>query len=430
MEYDINRPWLSLDQWQKDYIAAWDKNCFLLKGRQCGGTTAMSIKVVEMCVHHYEKDEVVLINSLTERQAQLMLAKSLAYAKALYPDLIATGKDKPTMHKLFFKNGAGILCYAAGIEGDSTRGYTLKKIMPDEGSRLGEEYFIASVPTLSVSKGTMDIGSTPSGKKHKDGSLKFFYKCSKDPDFKKFYISAEDCPRHDKEFLKKQKVKLSKLAYAQEYLAIFTDELKRLIDDDLIEELCILKRREVKREGDYYGGSDIAGFGQDECTYEIFDEVNEDRIEQVENIIENRNYTTDTSKKIINLDKSYDFIKYGVDDGGMGFGVFSELMDDDEMKRKTIGLNNASRLWARDSSGKEIKEKSKKLLKEEMYMNLLVLMENKKVWFLDDDEVKISLASLQHEDGKIFGSDDHVAEGIIRALWLATKDKGLNPYIG
>jgi len=84
-----------------------------------------------------------------------------------------------------------------------------------------------------------------SRKKHKDGSEKFFFKCSKDKGFKKYYISAKDCPRHSKKFLKKQRGRMSKLAYAQEYEAIFTDELKRLFDDDLINELCILSRKEI-----------------------------------------------------------------------------------------------------------------------------------------------------------------------------------------
>ena len=55
-DYDINRPWLTLDSWQKEYIYT-DKNanCFLLCGRQVGKTTAMSIKAVELCIKHFKK---------------------------------------------------------------------------------------------------------------------------------------------------------------------------------------------------------------------------------------------------------------------------------------------------------------------------------------------------------------------------------------
>ena len=43
MEYNLNRPWETLDEWQKEYIS-YEGNCFLLTGRQCGKSTAMSIK--------------------------------------------------------------------------------------------------------------------------------------------------------------------------------------------------------------------------------------------------------------------------------------------------------------------------------------------------------------------------------------------------
>ena len=356
-----------------------------------------------------------------------MLAKALAYAEEIYPHEIKRNKDdKPTKHRLMFKNGTGILCYAAGDTGEGLRGFTIKKLMPDEGSRMSEEYFISVLPALSIVKGTMDIASTPAGKKHKDGSFKFFYKCSLDKNFKKIYVSAEDCPRHKKEYLLKMKEQMSKLAYAQEFLAVFTDELKRIFEDDMIKKICIGKRDpNWKRSPNskYYLGVDVAGLGDDECTYEEFDKNKQDFLKQIENIIEKRNFTTDTSRKVIQLNKIYDNKGIGIDDAGLGFGVFSELMNCEETKRITQGLNNASRDV--DHAG----VKSTKLLKEDMYINLQVLMENDKIELLDDDEIKISLASIQHDEGKIFGSYSHIAEGIIRAVWLATKDKTLNPCI-
>jgi len=272
LKYDINRPWLTLDDWQKKYVFDPNSNQdnFLLTGRQVGKTTAMSMRSVELCMKHFKKGEFVLINSITEKQAYHMLAKSQVYAEQEYFNkIIWKGDEKPTKHRLMFKNGTGILCYAAGETGEGLRGYTIKKIMSDEGSRMSEEYFIATLPALSVIGGTLDIASTPAGKTHKDGSEKFFYKCSKDKSFKKYFVNGEDCPRHTKEFLKKAKERLSKLAYAQEFLAIFTDELKRLFDDDLINAICTLKRPDKKYDNSiYFLGVDVAGLGGDECTYE------------------------------------------------------------------------------------------------------------------------------------------------------------------
>ena len=427
MKYDINRPWLSLDPWQKKYCFDPDPNQdnFILCGRQVGKTTGMSIRSVELCINHFKKGEFVLINSITEKQGYHMLAKALAYANEKYHNkVIWKGDDKPTKHRIIFNNGTGILCHAAGETGEGLRGFTIKKLMADEGSRMTEEYFIATLPMMSVVEGSMDIASTPAGKLHKDGSEKFFYKCSLNPKFKKYYVSAEDCPRHTKEFLEEAKKRLSKLAYAQEMLAQFTDALTTLFPKELLDKVMILKKRTVKTKGDYYLGVDIAGFGHDKCTYELFERMKDGSIEQIDNIVEERNYTTDTTKKILEINKSYDWIKkIGIDDGGIGFGVFSELMQVMNIRRKVIPLNNASR--PTDHEGL----KSKQLLKEDMYYNLLSLMENSKVRLLKDDEVRASLSSMQvDEDGKIFGSNSHIAEGVDRGVWCAEKCKTLNIF--
>jgi hypothetical protein len=329
------------------------------------------------------------------------------------------------MHRLFFKNGAGILCYAAGEEGDSTRGYTIKKLFVDEGSRMKETYFTSATPTLSVTHGSMDIASTPYGTKNKFGEETFFYKCSKDKNFKKFYVGAEDCPRHDKDFLEKEKERMSKLQYAQEYEAKFLDQVRSLFNEELIAQICVLKRRRsIIQDRTYYLGSDIAGYGKDETTHEILDRISEDCIEQVENEIAIRKLTTETSDRIQQLNIMYDFRQIGIDDNGLGFGVFSELMSDDRTKRKTQALNNTSRFLDNDGTQK------KKILKEEMYLNLQILMERKKIKLLDDDEIKASLSSVQvDEQNNIFASYGHIVEGLIRAAWLCTKDKHLNLYI-
>lgn len=426
MEYNLNRPWLTLDPWQIEYInTPPEQDCFLLCTRQGGKTTAMSIKSVEMCIKHFKPGEVVLISSLTERQAQLMLAKAQIYAEEKYKtEIDKTRKNKPTMHKLFFKNGSGILCYAAGEEGDSTRGYTLKKLLVDEGSRMGQLYFISATPTLSVAKGSMDIGSTPHGKKDKEGNETFFYKASKDDHFKKFYISAEDCPRHSPEFLAREKERMSAEEYAQEYLAQFLDKVRELFSEEEINNLCVLKRRKEFIPGrEYFIGADIAGFGKDKNALDILDGTFKEKIEQVESLETRKKKTTETSDKIIDLNAIWKFKGVGIDDGGVGFGVFCELMDNEKTKRKTKALNNASR--PTDSDG----IKSKKLLKEEMYLNFINLVQKEKIKLLDNQEIKASLSSLQHDDeGKIFGSDSHHAEAIIRACWMI-KNKGLKPFM-
>jgi GGDEF domain-containing protein len=426
MEYNLNRPWLSLDPWQKDYIETPpEQDCFLLCTRQGGKTTAMSIKAVELCVHDFKRGEVVLISSLTERQAQLMLAKAVAYAEECYPKQIATGRDKPTMHRLFFKNGAGILCYAAGDEGDSTRGYTIKKLFVDEGSRMKETYFTSATPTLSVSHGSMDIASTPYGTKNKYGEETFFYKCSKDKNFKKFYISAADCPRHDAEFLKKEQERMTKAQFSQEYLAQFLDQMLQFFPDELIKKVMTRKRNDIRHNGKIYCGVDVARMGKDD-TVILSVEKQDDKIYQIDMEITNKTFLTDTVKRIIELNEKYDYSKIYIDTTGMGFGVFDPLLDIDDTKRKVVSIENDYRKLSHGEEGQR-----KKVPKEDLYNNLKILMEQGRIELFNDPEIEASLRSVQYEytdnDLRIFTFNGHIAEALIRAAWCS-KDKSLNIY--
>lgn len=423
-ETRLNAPWETLDPWQLDYIGQPPEvSCFLLTGRQVGKTTAMSIKSVEMCMHQLKKGEYILIASITEKQGYHLLAKALSYAEAKYNKEIKKGKDKPTKHLINFKNGTGILSYPAGETGSGLRGFTIKKLMIDEGSRMNEEFFIAVLPQLSVVGGSIDIASTPCGKQG------FFYQCSQEESFKKYYVSAEDCPRHTPEYLEKQRQMMSELHYSQEYLAVFTDELKRLFPDTLIKERCTLKYLDAKPTKKNYLGVDVGGLGEDITTYEVVSKHENDHITHVSHRTDKKKLTTQTAVKIIQHDVFYNLKKCGLDDGGLGFGVFSSLMEHERLKHKTIALNNASRTINADGT------KSKKILKEEMYFRLLQLMEDGKITLLDNDEVKNSLSSIQFEENenkpgqtKIKGKDSHIVEGLIRAVWCATEDKSLNIF--
>lgn len=426
MEYDINRPWLTLDSWQKEYIETPpEQDCFLLTGRQVGKTAAMSIKAVELCAKHFNKGENVLICSITEKQAYHMLSKALAYASENYLKFIKKGKDRPTMHSIQFTNGTGIYCYAAGETGEGLRGYTIKKLMIDEGSRMGEEFFIAVSPMLSVIHGSMDIASTPFGKKNKDGKDKFFYKCSLDEKFKKFYVSAEDCPRHSKEFLEGERKRLTKLAYAQEYLAIFTDELTQFFPKELIQK-CMTIDRSTAKPGHYdrFMGVDIARMGDDETVLLSVERINREKLRMFELEIIKKELTTYTTNRIIILDKQYIYRKIYIDDGGLGVAVFDWLLKEPQTANNVEAINNSRRSLDRDD------KRRKKLFKEDLYNNLLRLMEQGKIELFNDDEIYASLQSIQYEYGetgelRIWGSYSHIAEALIRAAWCI-KDKTLN----
>ena len=358
----------------------------MLIGRQSEKTAAMCIKFGKRAAENPKR--IIGMFAYTEKQAFNLFFKTLMYLKAKHPKLLITkGKDKPTKHVIHLTNGSIIMCYAVGLTGEGIRTFTLTDLVIDEAAPMAREVFIALRPMLSVTQGHLDISSTPRGKHDKEGNEKYFYSCSKDDKFKKFYISAEDCPRHSKKFLEEEKERMTKLEYAQEYLAKFLDEIRQFFPNELIKDSCILSENQA-HGGPYFLGVDIARMGKDESTFEILEE-NGNIINQIENITTKKTKLTDTTNKILELDTKFNFGRkaIGIDDAGLGAGVYDFLLNNNQVRRKIVGLNNARKSIDRNN-------RKKTLMKEDMYIYLKILMEKKKIQILDDNNVKESLKSI------------------------------------
>ena len=406
------KPWRTLDPWQTEVIEE-QGNIVVRSGRQSGKSTAIAIKVGDYALKNPNK--TVLVIASVERQAYQLFLKILEYIDAKYP---RRTKGRVTMTFAEFKNGSKIRCLPSGMDGRGIRGYTIDMLVADEAAFIPEAVFSAITPMIAITKGKIILLSTPFGREG------FFYKCFRDKSFKKFHISSEDCPRKNDEFLAQEKARMTKLQYAQEYLGEFIDELRQLFPDELIRKCMSLERDPYTPTiSNLFLGVDIARMGADESTFEIIKESKKNKLVHIENIITKKTRLTDTIDMILSLDKTYNFNKIYLDDGGMGAGVLDQLLREDQVKRKVAGINNASRSLDRDGARK------KHLMKEDLYSNLVRLMENGEISLLTDDEIFLSLKSVQfeYENGKIkiWGGYTHIAEGLIRAAW-AVKDKTLN----
>jgi len=411
---------MKLDTWQQEVLET-KGNIALRSGRQVGKSTIISIKSGKFAVENPNK--TILVISAVERQALLLFEKILSYIHANHKQYIRTGKHKPTKHKIELKNGSVIHCLPTGESGYGIRGFTIDMLIADEAAFINEDVWQAVTPMLAVTKGDIILLSTPFGREG------YFARCFNDPTFKKFHISSEECPRIDKEFLKQEKARMSQLQYNQEYLGEFVDELMQLFPDKLIK-ACQTAKRAPPSDKRYYLGVDVARMGGDETTFEIL-QKDGDFLRQMDSLITINTLTTETTQLIITLNNKWHFRRIYIDDGGMGVGVFDQLLTTPEIKRKVIPINNAKR--SQDNEDKRYK----KLMKEDLYLNLLRLMEQHQIRLLDDPEIFLSLKSIQYEyvtrEGqltrlRIFGNYSHIAEGIIRAAWCI-KDKSLNPYI-
>ena len=420
-----------LDKWQEDIIEA-KGNILLCTGRQVGKTTVFAIKAANYLVNN--PNHQVIIVSLTEDQAKLIIVMILDYLEKNFKDKIKLGRDKPTQNKIHLKNGAIAIARPVGMTGNSIRGFTGNVLIIDEASRMPELVWAASKPTLLTTAGDIWMCSTPFGKQG------YFYKSflNKNERYKVFHINSETVikerplqgswTQHKKEeglkLLEDEKADMSELQYGQEYLGLFLDDLRQFFPDTLINKCCVLDKG-LSTKKDNYMGCDIARLGGDECAYEILQKTGE-ICRQVENITKKKQLTTQTEKDILSLNTIWDTCKIGIDagSGSLGVGMYDRLLENPETKRKVVAMNNRS--IAMDRDGK----KTQRIFKEDMYDNMLSMMERGELILLKDEDIIASLKSVQWEitEGasskvRIFGKYTHIAEGLVRAAWLAKKEK-------
>ena len=401
---------MKLDLWQQRVMET-KGNMVLRSGRQVGKSFIIGKKAADYALTN--PNHLTMVIAFTEKQANLLFSKILhnivMQEKEDKKKYIA--KPKPTKHIINLKNGSTIHCYAAGDTGYGIMGFTIDLLIADEAAWIKEEVWNSIAPALAVTKGTMWLLSTPWL------SEGFYYDCFKDKAFTSFHQSSEDCPRITEEFLTQQKQRFTAQQYSQMYLGEFVDDFKRVFSDEWIESVCVLEPTRTST-GDRYLGVDVAGMGEDESTFEGLTRAG-NNLFQFHHETTTKTRTTATIQKIIDLDDRYDFEKVGVDDGGMGVGVFDQLLETDQTRHKVIALNNARRIIDKE-------DKQKKLLKEDMYNNLVAMGERNEVKLFNNKDIKDSLRSITVEDnGRIGGRYSHIVEGIIRAAWLG-KGKDLN----
>jgi len=409
---------MKLDKWQEEVMRTPGNIC-LRSGRQVGKSTIISIKAAEYAVANPKK--TILMIAAVERQAYLLFEKTLAYLADNYKNKVKRGRWRPTKSKVMLTNGSVIYCLPTGLTGYGIRGYTIDVLIADEAAFIPEEVWTAVTPMLAITKGKIILLSTPHGKEG------YYYRCFSDPAFKAFHVSSEDCPRKSQEFLDREKARMSKVQYAQEYLGEFIDELRQFFSTALIKKVMSLNGFASSSQGDNFLGVDVARMGGDQTV--LFSvSKNGDRLKQIDMDISTESRITETILRIKKADQKYNYKKIYIDDGGMGVGVFDPLLIDVQTRRKVEAINNASR-----SIDNEDPPRRKKILKEDLYNNLLHQMEINGLELFEDPEILLSLKSIQYEYTdkgriKLFGKYDHIAEALVRAAWCM-RNKSLNIYI-
>lgn len=433
----------SMDQYQKDLldivyaiIKAYEekkdirglvKNFILLCGRQVGKSEIISMCIAILLLNI--PNIKLLIVSGVERQASGLYNKVVNYISISHPRAF---KEEPLRTKFLLRNGSILITEPVGTDGGGARQHTLHGVIFEEMQLIPEDAYAAITPMLLTTGGFIWMLGTAWA------TSGYAYDRLSDPDFKVIRVNAEEIaetrPEPQRSFMLKhlenERKRLTTAQYQQEYLAIPSDKTRQIFPDALIAtSMNLLRPGTSTSQYEYICGVDPAGLGSDEGSISIFKFDSErERMDMVDHIITEKLYTTQTTDKIVELNRQYDFSRIYVDDGGVGFGVYSELIKEDSTKFKTINLNNSARI----AQYKD--EKEKKLGGHDMVINLLNQMEKGKVGLLKDTEIRESLKSYTFEysdTGKLIiaSNYNHPVQSIMRAVWhLQEKSLKLEIY--
>lgn len=414
-----------LDNWQRRVLEQ-EGNITIRAGRQVGKSTVIAIKAAEFAASHPKT--VTLVIAASQRQSSLLFEKIRGEVDLLVKKRRAKYKEQPTLTRILLKNGAKIYALPAGRTGYFIRGFTIDLLICDEAAYIPEEVWRAVIPMIAVSRKVRKLGwlillSTPFGK----GG--YFYDSFHDKDFYQVHVSSEDCPRIPKDFLAKERQRMTKAEYAQEYRGEFIDEWNQFFPTQLIKKCMTFIDwnfgKDYNPRYSYYLGLDIAHYGGDENAF-VISEINNGTKELriVKCIVTERKAITETVGRVKELDTRFHFRKIFIDDAGVGAGASDMLIE--EFGRRVVGMNNAKR--SIDTTGTK-----GRILKEDMYSNALVLMEAGKVEMVSDLKLLKSLKSIIYEYTsekrlKLFGKYSHLAEAFVRACWCV-KERGLGLFI-
>jgi hypothetical protein len=459
-----------LDRWQKEVLNHHGSSS-IRAGRQVGKSTVVSRKANDFAFDFPGSAQLII--AAAQRQSSQLFQKSLArledfnqkwlektggykenleissrqnmIARREYENINGIFDGMPTKTEIRLKHpenigknnpdvtkrGSVIHALPAGKTGVFIRGMTVDHLIADEAAFIPDEVWLAVKPMIAVSKKLRGLGwitllSTPFGK----GG--YFYESQTDEDFIQWHISSENCPRIPRDFLQKEKERLSKAEYAQEYLGEFVDEYNQFFPTELIKKCMTFMEWDINtdynKNAAYYLGIDPARYGEDEAAF-VDGELYNKKFKIVgceEKKHPSHKALTSLRDFVMIRDDRFHYRRIFNDDGGLGGGL-TDMLQEKLGKSKVIALNNASRRFQ-----EEHEEKKRGILKEDLYSNALAMMERGDIEIINNLKLLRSLKSVQFEYTKernlrIHGKYTHLAEAFVRTCW-AWQSKGLKLY--
>jgi len=221
-----NRAGIVPDAWQSDLLQSDAKQMILLCSRQSGKSTVSSILALHQAI--YTANSLILLLSPSLRQSQELFRKLQDFYNALESDSLPQAVEESAL-RMELSNGSRIIALP-GKEA-TIRGFSgVSLLIIDEASRVEDALYQSVRPMLAVSGGRIILLSTPFGKRG------FFHSEWTDgEDWRRVKITADLCPRIDKEWLERERQMIGDWWYLQEYFCEFVETNDQVFSYDDIQ---------------------------------------------------------------------------------------------------------------------------------------------------------------------------------------------------
>lgn len=209
------------DSWQAELLRSEARQTIALTSRQVGKSTTTATLAAHTAI--YEPPAPILLLSPSLRQSGQLFQKVKWTLKRLGSEFAPTVTDNALSVRL--ANGSEI--HSLPGKSGTVRGFSaVKLVIVDEAAFVADDLYAAVSPMLAVSGGRMILLSTPFGKRgflyEQWAECERVERAGGRPDWQRFAITADRCPRIPPEFLASERRKLGAL-YDQEYMCVFLD---------------------------------------------------------------------------------------------------------------------------------------------------------------------------------------------------------------
>jgi hypothetical protein len=216
------------DPWQQDVLLSAEKRIMILAARQSGKSTICAVYALWHALNN--PGALVLVLSPSLRQSSLLFRTITTYYQDLGRPIPSDVENTRTLELA----NKSMIVSLPGLE-RTTRGFSsVSLLVLDESALIDDDLYRAVRPMLAVSNGKIFAIGTPHGKRGW-----FYHTWTGSEEFRKIKITADQCPRITKEFLREERKALGQYWFEQEYECEFHQSETSLFRMDVVDAAVI-----------------------------------------------------------------------------------------------------------------------------------------------------------------------------------------------